>query len=91
MILQIKTVVARITRRILERLGWGDCPVCHSFIRPRWVKDCALFEDEPPMFCHWECPRCHARTPVVPTFITLSVMKKHNITIDDIISKGKQQ
>lgn len=35
-------------------VGYYYCPVCHQQT-VQWVKDCVLFEDEPPLFGHFQC------------------------------------
>ena len=49
--------IQNLWRKLLTRLGWNDCPVCNAFVRLKWVQDVVHFEDEPPMFYHYECHR----------------------------------
>lgn len=53
-----------------ERHGWFDCPVCGTFMKPRWVKDWIVDPEEPPLFYHYECPHCGASTAPEPSSLT---------------------
>ena len=53
------------------------CRSCRKVITPRWKKDHVLFEDEPPLFYHYECPHCgYHLTNMIPTAITENAVKK---------------
>lgn len=60
----------RFIRRILSELGWIHCPNCNAFILPRYVQDWIYHPEEPPMFYHYECPKCYARTDTKPSLLT---------------------
>ena len=62
-------------KRFLYRRGWRYCPVCRKFAKIKWVKDVVLHEDEPPMFFHWTCSNCGARTPIAATGLTQDAVK----------------
>lgn len=70
-----------IIRKIKVKLGWIDCPSCGNFIKPRWEKDWIIDPEEPPMFYHYECPKCFARTDIEPTLITEKAVR--NLGYDD--------
>lgn len=63
-------------RHVLEKLGWQDCPECNSFIKPKWVQDWIYDPEEPPMFYHYECRRCGARTDTIPSPLTEKSVKR---------------
>ena len=69
-------LLKRVWRYIQSRLGWATCPVCKEWRRIRWVKDWIIHPEEPPMFCHYECTGCGARTEVMPTALTEHAVKK---------------
>lgn len=78
-------MIRQILRSVQIKLGWRDCPACGEFVRVRWVKDCVLFVDEPPMFFHWECPRCRAKSNVQPTFLITEALASHGLSIEKIL------
>lgn len=49
-------------------LGYHECPICKQQT-VEFVKDILLYEDEPPMFGHWQCfnKECLASTDVEST------------------------
>lgn len=64
-------LLSKWKRRWVRWRRLRHCRYCRAVMRPRWVKDVVLFEDEPPLFAHWECPACNRKlTPVYPTAIT---------------------
>lgn len=65
-----------LLNKILRKLGWGNCPNCKSFIKPIWVNDWLYDPDEPPMFYHYECPKCFARTDIMPSKLTEKAVKQ---------------
>lgn len=66
----------KLIRKILTKFGWIDCPKCNSFIKPKFIKDWIYDPEEPPMFYHYECPQCFARTDIEPTILTENAVKK---------------
>lgn len=50
--------IKNFIHNIKIKLGYIDCPCCHNFIKPKWVKDYIYHPEEPPMFYHYECPKC---------------------------------
>jgi len=68
--------IRRGLKRYLYRRGWRYCPCCRKFVEIKWVQDVVLFEDEPPMFSHWECSNCGATTPVSPTILTEDAVRR---------------
>ena len=71
---KIKWWLKRKWKRFLFKRGWRYCPICRKFARILWVKEVVLFEDEPPMFYRWQCQNCGAKTPVIPTGLTISAV-----------------
>jgi hypothetical protein len=64
-----------LSRRVKLRLGWRYCGCCRKFVKLRWVKDWIAHPEEPPLFIHWECPRCLARSPSLPTSLTTKAVR----------------
>lgn len=60
-------------------MGYKDCPMCNSKATVKAVKDTVVFEEEPPMFIHWECINCNWQSPVLPTGITTKAANKLGI------------
>lgn len=58
------------------RKGRKDCPQCDKPAGVRWVKDVVLFEDEPPLFFHWECDGCGFATGPTPSSLTVDAAAK---------------
>ena len=53
------------------------CPHCRAVISPRWVKDAVLHPEEPPLFAHYECPKCWRHlTPIEPTALTEQAVRR---------------
>lgn len=50
--------------------------MCRTFTKIRWVKDIIYHPEEPPMFVHWQCAHCGARTPTQPTSLTEDACRK---------------
>ena len=59
-------MIKNLWRRFV--FGYEVCPVC-SEQTVKWVKDCLVFEDEPPIMGHWQCtnPGCLVRTETEST------------------------
>lgn len=65
--------------RVLRKLGgYQDCPVCGQQTI-QWVKDPILFEDEPPLFGHWQCsnPGCLVRSEMESTPWADKIAQEH--------------
>lgn len=71
----MKEWFCRCVEKWKRRHGWEDCPSCGECVRPRWVKDCVVFEDEPPLFFHYECQKCGYSTGINPTSLTDSAVR----------------
>ena len=65
---------SKLKRWVRKIRGFKPCPLCGER-SVHWVQDCVLFEDEPPMFCHWECVACGARTETRPSRLTVDVAR----------------
>lgn len=65
----LKFIYHRWCRRRLVDIGWRLCSSCRGFHRFIWVKDWILFEDEPPMFVHYECAGCGRRTDTIASTV----------------------
>lgn len=50
--------IKNLIQNIKIKLGYMDCPFCHNLIKPKYVQDYIYHPDEPPMFYHYECPKC---------------------------------
>ena len=64
----------RITQ--VRWFGYRGCDRCRKLVKPRFVKDVVLFEDEPPLFGHYECPGCGLATPIMPSGLTEDAVRK---------------
>lgn len=47
-----------IIKNLKIKLGYIYCPFCKQLIKPKYVKDYIYHSEEPPMFYHYECPKC---------------------------------
>jgi hypothetical protein len=64
-----------LLKRIKVRMGWRYCGCCRQFVRLQWEKDWIVHPEEPPLFCHWECPNCGAGSPILPTSLTTKAVR----------------
>ena len=81
----------RWLKRFFRHLaGYSDCPVCHEQTI-QWVKDPVLFEDEPPLFGHWQCfnPNCAVSTEIESTEWADKIAREHGYkTFKEAIGAG---
>lgn len=56
-------------KNIKIKLGYIECHVCNNFIKPKLIKDYIYHPEEPPMFYHYECPKCKTKTDIEPTLL----------------------
>jgi hypothetical protein len=94
--MKIRGWINRKWKRFLYSRGWRRCPCCRKFTRIKWVKDVIYFEDEPPLFSHWECSNCGATTPSAPTWLTLDAVESLGYeSFDDycqkLLKNGRKQ
>ncbi|NOY58918.1 MAG: hypothetical protein GXO75_08280 [Calditrichaeota bacterium] len=54
----------------------GRCPECEMETWFRWENYWVVHPEEPPMFGFYSCCECGFHTPIIPTKITVDVLKK---------------
>jgi len=50
--------IKNIINDLKIKLGYIYCPFCKQLIKPKYIKDHIFHPEEPPMFYHYECPKC---------------------------------
>ena len=61
----------------IKYLKYIICPFCKELIKPKFVKDYVYHSDEPPMFYHYECPKCTLwLSTSIPSILTERAVKQ---------------
>lgn len=79
-------------KRFLYRRGWRYCPRCRKFSKILWVKVPIFHPDEPPMFFFFQCSNCNAKTPVMPTRLSIEAVQSLGyVDFDDYYKKLEER
>jgi len=54
----MKNYINSLIKKYKIKSGYIDCPFCKEFIKPKLIKDWICHPEEPPLFFHYECPKC---------------------------------
>lgn len=85
-----------LIQKVQKRFGWDMCPCCRNWRRIKIVQDPVVFEEEPPMFFHYECTGCGARTVTLPTSLTEDALKElgyssYDAFLEELKEKGDSE
>jgi len=72
----VRRWLKRFWKRLQYRWGWRRCHGCRGWHKVRWVKDWVVHPEEPPMFYHYECSGCGARTSTTPSVLSEDAARK---------------